>query len=239
MKVVMKSVALGALCAGVTGLAHADVSTNIGVTSNYMWRGVSQTNDAPAIQGGIDYWHPSGFYLGTWTSNVDFADPAGSPAARSEYEVDFYGGYAGEAGPVGYDIGLFYYAYPLSDDIDFVELGASASYGILTAGINYTLDGDAAEPSAFTEGDLYYHAGAAFELPQGFALGLTVGYYAFDNLTAGEDDAYVHYNATLSRGIGDLGEVAFALDANDVDGEFPAGKQADDPRVSVMWSKSF
>lgn len=239
MQTVVKSIASGVLLIGIVGQAHAETSVNIGVTSNYMWRGVTQTNDAPAIQGGLDYSHPSGFYLGTWTSNADFADPAGSPASRSEYEVDLYGGYAGDAGPLGYDVGVFYYAYPLSDDINFVELGASASYEILTAGLYYTLDGEADEPSAFTEGDIYYYAGAGFELPRDFALGLTVGNYVFDNLAPGADDEYVHYNATVSKGLGDLGEIAFALDVNDMDGEFPSGKQADDPRVSVMWSKAF
>jgi len=54
--------------------ANAAVEANIGATSNYVWRGVTQTNDAVAVQGGIDYRHEVGFYAGTWASNVDFGN---------------------------------------------------------------------------------------------------------------------------------------------------------------------
>jgi uncharacterized protein (TIGR02001 family) len=68
------------LSLGSTGLALADsphsVSANIGAVSNYIWRGVTQTGDQAAIQGGLDYGHESGFYLGTWASNVDFDEGA-------------------------------------------------------------------------------------------------------------------------------------------------------------------
>ena len=60
---------------GIQSAAAADphaFSANIGAVSNYMWRGVSQTQDGPAVQGGLDYAHSSGFYLGTWASNVDW-----------------------------------------------------------------------------------------------------------------------------------------------------------------------
>ena len=50
------------------------VSANIGVVSNYVWRGITQTDDKAAVQGGVDYSHSSGFYAGTWVSNVDFPD---------------------------------------------------------------------------------------------------------------------------------------------------------------------
>ena len=68
----------------LSGSALAEVTGNIGATSNYLWRGTTQTNDAAAVQGGIDYAHDSGFYAGTWVSNVDFGD-------ETSYELDLYG----------------------------------------------------------------------------------------------------------------------------------------------------
>ncbi|MFB6259216.1 MAG: TorF family putative porin, partial [Thiohalorhabdaceae bacterium] len=58
-----------------TGAAQAGLTGNVGVTNNYIWRGFTQTNDMPAVSGGLDYSHSSGIYVGTWISNVDFSDP--------------------------------------------------------------------------------------------------------------------------------------------------------------------
>lgn len=71
-----------------SSLVSADVSTNIAVVSNYLFRGVTQTDGSPAVQGGIDFEHASGFYAGTWASNVDFGD-------EISYELDLYAGFAG------------------------------------------------------------------------------------------------------------------------------------------------
>ena len=85
------SLIAGAVALGLMPTAHAELSANIGVTSNYLWRGVTQTDDGAAIQGGIDWSHDSGFYLGTWASNIDWG------VGSSGVEVDFYGGYAGDS----------------------------------------------------------------------------------------------------------------------------------------------
>ncbi len=77
-KHISAALAVGAftLSAGAVQAAMAEgphsISANIGAVSNYIWRGVSQTQDGPAVQGGLDYAHSSGFYLGTWASNVDW-----------------------------------------------------------------------------------------------------------------------------------------------------------------------
>ncbi len=107
----------------VAGEAQAAVSGNIGAASNYLWRGTTQTDDSVAVQGGIDYSHDSGFYLGTWASNVDFGDD-------TSYELDFYGGYSGSIGEdFGYDISYLYYGYPDAEgDIDFGELALTLSW---------------------------------------------------------------------------------------------------------------
>lgn len=96
--------------ATVSGAALAEVSVNVGVASQYLFRGLEQGPGA-AVSGGIDYASESGFYVGTWASNIGFASASGSSA-----EVDFYAGFGGEAGGVGYDLGAIYYWYPEEDE---------------------------------------------------------------------------------------------------------------------------
>ena len=80
------SILAASAVASSVAMAESNWSANIGVTSNYMWRGVTQTGDQAAIQGGIDYENPNGFYAGTWASNVTWTEPEG-------YELDLYAGY--------------------------------------------------------------------------------------------------------------------------------------------------
>lgn len=87
------------------------VTGNVGVFSSYRFRGIDQTNGKPAIQGGIDYSHASGFYAGNWNSNV--SSGAGYPDGN--IEMDFYGGYKTTFGDFGLDVGGLYYYYPGSD----------------------------------------------------------------------------------------------------------------------------
>ena len=91
---------------------------NVGLYSQYVFRGISQTNEKPAVQGGFDLAHKSGFYVGTWASNISWlsdAYPASAPppAPSASMEWDFYGGYKGSL-PMdfGYDLGVLYYWYP-------------------------------------------------------------------------------------------------------------------------------
>jgi len=84
---------------------------NMTIISEYRFRGISQTFGKPAIQGGIDYSHTSGFYLGNWDSNV--SDTAGYPGGN--LEMDFYGGWKNTWGDYGLDVGLLYYYYPGSN----------------------------------------------------------------------------------------------------------------------------
>ncbi len=219
--------------------AFAEVSANIGVTSNYIWRGVTQSDDGSAVSGGLDYAHESGFYAGTWASTVDF----GAGADNNEIEHDVYLGYGGEAAGIGYDLGLAHYMYPLTDDADFTELYVSGSYEMFTVGLAYTVSSDiddtAGNDGMFLEGDLYYYASAAFDLGNDFGLGVTVGQYTFDDDgVAGTDLDYGHYQVAVTKAAGDFGDFTFAIDKNDIDG-VTNGKEDDDARVSVSWSKSF
>lgn len=108
------------------GAAHADsphtLTGNAGLYSQYIFRGLTQTNRDPAVQAGFDYLHASGLYAGTWASNISWlkenfstaSGTAGQYEGGGSLEWDFYGGYKGSFGDSGftYDIGLLYYWYP-------------------------------------------------------------------------------------------------------------------------------
>ena len=82
---------------------------NVAVVSDYRFRGVSQTYKLPALQGGFDYSHSSGFYVGNWNSSVSGLSYNGGAAL----EMDFYGGWKTEfANGIGFDVGGLYYYYP-------------------------------------------------------------------------------------------------------------------------------
>ncbi|OOZ23477.1 hypothetical protein BOW35_02205 [Solemya velum gill symbiont] len=199
--------------------AQAEITANIGVTSNYLWRGTSQTDDAPAVSGGIDYAHESGFYLGTWASNIDWG--------TTGVELDIYGGYANELeGGLGYDVGLISYIYPSDDydDSNFTELYLNLSYGPVSGGIAYTVAADWDDHS-----DLYYWASAGFEPAESWNISATVGHYDFeDNLD------YSHGQVDITKSTGDFGDFTFTISKAE---ESPFDD--DDLKVVVSWSKSF
>lgn len=227
MKKTKIALVCGAAILGASTQSMAEVSMNIGATSNYIWRGISQTSDAAAISGGLDWSGATGLYAGTWVSNVDFGG-----CCETSYELDLYGGYAGQVGDFGYDLGLIYYAYDEDDDANFLELGLSGSWQFLSAGLNYTLDGDADDDtSPFVEGDLYYYAGASFDLPEDFSVGLTLGKYSFENDGEPDVEDYTHYQADLTKSAGDFGDVTLSLSDTDLDD--------DDMKFFVSWAKTF
>jgi uncharacterized protein (TIGR02001 family) len=90
------------------------LSGNVGVFSQYVFRGLTQTNAKPALQGGFDAAHQGGFYAGTWLSNISwYSDTPGLDDASASLEWDVYGGWKWNAGnDVTLDAGLQYYAYP-------------------------------------------------------------------------------------------------------------------------------
>ena len=118
----VKAITLGAAIASVlvAGSAVAEVTANIGVTSNYLWRGVSLSGEAAAVSGGVDYSHASGAYVGAWQS---------SEGASGSGETDLYVGYAGEAGDISYDVGYVAFMYPqTTPSADFAEVYFSVGY---------------------------------------------------------------------------------------------------------------
>lgn len=210
-----KSLLVAALSTGMLAAssAQAELEANIGVASNYIWRGMTQTQDQAAVSGGLDF-ASGGFYAGTWASNVDF----GTDADSAGYELDLYAGYGFEVGTVGLDLGYIYYAYPSLEDSDFSEVYANAGIGGFSAGVAFQVDAD------FTDEDyLYYSAGYDFDVAEGIGMGIYAGVYDYGD----DGDELTHYGLSLSKG-----DFGFAVDANDSDAD-------DDPRVTVSWGTSF
>jgi uncharacterized protein (TIGR02001 family) len=194
--------ALAALtsCALAAPTQAGDLSANVSVTNNYIWRGLTQTENESAVQGGIDYAADSGFYAGTWVSNVKYG-----PSDVYSYEHDVYGGYAFDAGGVSWDVGLLYYNYDREAEFDFLEGYVTMGLGAFSLGAWVLLDTEAEEGAGqdFGAGGTYYvSADYGFEVGDGIEIGVHAGYHDGDFAEAfnGTDDGYFDYNISLSKG---------------------------------------
>ncbi|HUE96649.1 MAG TPA: TorF family putative porin [Longimicrobiaceae bacterium] len=118
---------------------EVEVRGNVSLTSDYTFRGISQTLEEPAVQGGLDVSGPLGLYAGVWGSSINFGEDLGI-GPRAQLEMDAYVGIAPSAGPLALDFGALYYGYPgaaEARDYDFVELYGSAGtdIGPVSAGL--------------------------------------------------------------------------------------------------------
>jgi uncharacterized protein (TIGR02001 family) len=181
----LNTLLVAALTAGV-GLAHAEdsphsVSANVAIATDYLFRGISQTNEDPAIQGGFDYGfdlsEPADFYAGVWASNVEFGEDP-SVVNGATIEIDYYGGFNGQFMGVDWDIGGLYYQYPGSSsslDYDYAEGYGSLGYAFgpvdAKLGLNYSPDHFAGSGDATW---LYGELGTS-ALPAGFGLNFQLG----------------------------------------------------------------
>ena len=121
--------------------APSPLSANLTLTNDYRYRGISQSNFRPAIQGGFDYAHPSGFYIGNWNSSISWISDSASAAgnnASAPVEMDFYGGYKYEWSK-GFtaDVGILQYYYPTTNLSAFA---ANPNTTELYAAQNFTFD---------------------------------------------------------------------------------------------------
>lgn len=89
------------------------LTANVGVVSDYIFRGISQSQHQPALQAGVDYAHSSGLYIGAWGSSIEWTDRKDLQVQKgNRVELDLYGGYKGAIGDFGYDVGAIRYFYP-------------------------------------------------------------------------------------------------------------------------------
>lgn len=191
----------------VGAMAHAEITTSgsVALTSDYKFRGITQTSNNAAIQGSLTASHDSGAYATVWGSSVD--------GLVGGSEMDFMLGYAGESGDISYDVGVMRYAYPGANsgnagaEPDYNEVyGSVAAYGA-KLGVAYS-DDYFAETGKFS----YVYASYGTEV-KGFGLAASVGYnklYDSGQFFAGTDDDYIDYKVAVSKEIEGIGlEVAY------------------------------
>jgi uncharacterized protein (TIGR02001 family) len=198
-------------------ITAGNFTANAALTNNYIWRGLTQTENGAAVSGGLDYAADNGFYVGTWVSNVSFA-----PSDAFSYEHDVYFGYSG-GDKVTYDIGYLYYNYDDVANTDFGEVYAKLGVGdfgvSLYALANTQLDEGPGQDFGFGSA-LYYSFDYGFSLKNDVSLGLHAGRYSGDfseafNVVPGD---YTDYNISLSKG-----GFTFMISDTDLDSEVPDG----------------
>lgn len=182
----MKKIVLASAIASASFGANAtDFSANAALSTDYMFRGVSQTGSGPAFSGGFDVDFGNGFYLGNWNSNVNFV-----PGSGAQLEMDFYGGYAGEVGNLGYDIGALHYFYEgegssANPALDTTEIYGSLGYAGFSFGISYAVSDDyfgltAANGSTDMGGSLYYSFGYEYAFSDKLSFSASYGVTDYD-----------------------------------------------------------
>jgi uncharacterized protein (TIGR02001 family) len=221
-KTLVSSAVTGALLVGTAGFgtAQAELEFNVGAFTDYILWGASASDNNAVVQGGIDYGHESGFYLGTWVSTL--GDGAGQ-------EVDLYGGYVFAAGEFEIDLGYLYYYYPALDDADYGDLFAQASYGPLYASVNYALH---AQNSDY-EGSMVYKLGGDVEVMPSISLNGEFGYTDQQGINDGADVDWTFWSLGLTKST-NMGDISLTYAQND-EGQVIG----DDPLFVVGYSISF
>jgi uncharacterized protein (TIGR02001 family) len=206
MRKTLLTLALGGTL-GLPALAQAQAqsphsfSANVGLYSEYVFRGIKQTSGEPALQGGFDYAHSSGFYAGTWASNVSWLEDFGA-YTQSSLEWDFYGGYKGTIGKSDFtfDLGTVYYYFPGDKNpgvasADTWEIYAGLGWKFLGLKYSYNLeDYFGAQPTGrWTDGTWYLDLYADYPIGNsGFSVNAHYGILEVDN--DGKGAAEASYN---------------------------------------------
>jgi uncharacterized protein (TIGR02001 family) len=211
---VLALISSGAFAQTAPAEPESTLGYNIGVVSNYSFRGITQTNYGGAIQGGVDYAHKSGFYVGAWASNVKWVKDVNG-ASKGDYELDLYGGYKGELVPgLGYDVGFITYQYPGNDSGTIGTPGSMTAAGFSNASTKEVYVGLTYGVTSFkmyqsmgdflgnlnSNGSRYYDLSATFDLGDGYSLVPHVGRQTIPNLDNAAD--YTDYSITLAKDMG-------------------------------------
>ncbi len=165
--------------------ATSPLSFNVSVTTDYRYRGISQSRLKPAIQGGVDYAFSNGFYVGAWASSIKWIKDAGGNA---DVEVDVYGGYKGAlTSTLSYDVGVLTYQYPghdLSVSPNTTEIYAALTYGPAT--LKYSHSVTNLFGFSDSKGSGYLDLSAALDVGGGFMVVPHVGYQKVRNNSAAD-----------------------------------------------------
>ncbi|MBL0421315.1 hypothetical protein JI739_13225 [Ramlibacter sp. AW1] len=201
-----------------------EISYNVGAVSDYRYRGISQTARKPALQGGVDFAHSSGVYVGLWASTIRWIRDSG-PDLDGRVEVDIYGGYKGAlTDAISYDVGGLQYWYP-RNDYDRVGVNANTFelYGALTAG-PATLKYSHALTELFgtpgSENSGYLDLSASFDVGNGFSVVPHIGWQKIRTV-----GTYRDYSLTLAKDFGEGLAATVAVVGTNWDDRFGAPYQ--------------
>jgi uncharacterized protein (TIGR02001 family) len=231
-------VAAAALTASSSAFAGA--TGNVAGVSEYMFRGITQGSGA-AVQGGLDYAHDSGIYVGSWASNIDWG--------VGGYELDVYGGYTHAlTDMITLDVGAYYYWYPEEDQIgndpsvNTIEGYIGLIVGPVTLKYYYSPQYFGAEDASGDDIDeSYFLASGAFPLTDSLNLTASVGYTKLSDdficdgpdglCTGGATDSYVDYSLGLAKTVSEGLTATFQVIGTDL--------HDDDPKVVIGLKKVF
>ncbi len=230
--------------------AHAGTSGNITLASDYVFRGVSQTNQDPALQGGIEYAADSGAYVGTWGSNISWLSDASSTLApiSSSLELDLYGGYRGKfSDAVSYDVGALYYWYPGDYPTGFNSADTLEVYAGLTVAASEKVSLGAKYSYAATDlfgytdsdGSGYLDLTANIAVADGWTIGAHAGKQWIEGNAAFE---YTDWKLGVTRSFENGFSVALAWSDTDADSALytnPRGNRIAGNAVVLSIAKSF
>jgi uncharacterized protein (TIGR02001 family) len=201
-KIVACAALMTATC--VSAPAFAGVSGNVGVFSDYIFRGITQTNGGASVQGGMDYSTDVGLYAGTWISNLN--------GGSASYETDIYGGYAGEYAGFGYDVGVIHYYYRGTPSASTTEFYVGGSFENLSAKVYYT-------DNAASSGKSAYYATANFGIPVTETVTITpaIG-YSFGKAFDAPATEVLDYGISVSKELKEGFAFSFGLTGTDRNG---------------------
>jgi uncharacterized protein (TIGR02001 family) len=229
-KILMSMLAISSATFAQTAPAPAapetSIAYNVGLVSQYRYRGLAQTKGSPALQGGIDYTNANGFYLGTWASTIGWIQDSGkgSYASTTTYtgntELDLYGGYKFEKAGIGFDLGYLRYQYT-GNDLDkapaaFANANTDEVYAAATAGV-YTLKYSYATSTLFgylnSSGSGYTDISANYDLGNGVTFTPHVGHQMVKGTSSSYYPgglSYTDYYVTFAKDLGDGLSATFA-----------------------------
>jgi len=172
------------------------------LASDYLFRGLTQTNEKPALQGGLEYDDPSGIYAGFWGSSISWLSDTSTSAAHvsSNVEFDFYAGYRGKfSDDLGYDVGLYTYYYPGDYPPGFTSANTTEIYGALSykfASLKYSHTLTNAFGFSDTKNSGYLDLSANYEFVPTWVLNAHVGHQRIDGIGAA---SYTDYKIGITK----------------------------------------
>jgi len=232
------------LLAGFTSVAYGDtvgknpvkLGGNIAFVSDYVFRGFTQTDGGPAVQGGLTLTHESGGYASLWGSNVKFLESESEvvPEDRAHLEMDYSLGYGGElSGGWNYDANWVFFTYPNTgselnyDAHEFtLKLGYKLQGTTLAAAYSYSPDDSGGKGKAH-----YYKVSTGYVAENGIGFNIEAGHKSYSDDEAGAN--YTHYLASISYSIGGV-DLLLSYSDTDLD-----SVQGADGRTFFSVNKSF